>query len=279
MTPAATPRSGQGRLAFSLLALLAPVCALAQEMTTPPDLHLAQLTSPEIRAAITAGYTSVIVPSGGTEQNGPHMILDKHNVIVGHAAEQIAGAVGHMLIAPTLTIVPEGDFDPPTGNMAYPGTIGLSAETYEGVVEDVVRSLRRAGFRDIFLIGDHGQSQEAQAAVAERLTGEWEEEGIRIHQVASYYDASPQDALLAARGIDSTTAGTHAGVADTSELMGITLRGVRPKVLENLPQPLEETGATGNPALASAALGKELLALRVNAAIAEIRADLATRAP
>lgn len=264
---------------LGLLAALTPLTALAGEGDTPPDLEIARLTSPEIRSAIAAGYTSVLLPSGGTEQNGPHMILDKHNIIVGHAAREIAGAVGHMLVAPVLTVVPEGDFDPPTGNMAYAGTIGLSPETYERVVEDVARSLRKAGFRDIFLIGDHGQSQAAQEAVAARLTEEWEGEGTRVHQIASYYDASPQDALLAARGIDSNAAGTHAGVADTSELMGITPEGVRPQVLQNLPQPLEETGATGNPALASAALGRELLALRINAAIAEIRAALAMQAP
>ena len=43
---------------------------------------LEELTWTELRDAIRAGTTTVIVPVGGTEQNGPHMALGKHNVRV-----------------------------------------------------------------------------------------------------------------------------------------------------------------------------------------------------
>jgi len=38
-----------------------------------------RMTSFEIRDAIAAGKTTVILPSGGTEQNGPNMAVGKHN--------------------------------------------------------------------------------------------------------------------------------------------------------------------------------------------------------
>ena len=44
------------------------------------SVYLEDLTSPELRDAIRAGATTIIVPIGGTEQNGPHMALGKHNV-------------------------------------------------------------------------------------------------------------------------------------------------------------------------------------------------------
>lgn len=266
-------------LVLPLLALLVPPAAGAAEAGTPPDLHLARLTSPEIRAAVEAGYTSVLVPSGGTEQNGPHMILDKHNIIVAEAAGRIAAAVGHMLVAPVLTVVPEGDFGPPSGNMLYPGTIGLSPEAYEGVLDGVARSLRNAGFRTIFLIGDHGQSQDPQQAVAERLTAEWEGEGIRVIPIAAYYDDARQMALLKAEGFTDDQIGFHAGLIDTSEAMAIRADAVRADMLQHLPQPLSDRGASGEPALASAALGRRLLDLRIDAAVTEIRAHLPAPAP
>lgn len=266
-------------LAFSVLALMWPAVARGADPGSPPDLHLANLTSPEIRAALQAGYTSALVPSGGTEQNGPHMVLDKHNIIVGAAAERIAATVGHMLVAPVLTLVPEGDFDPPSGNMQYPGTIGLSPEAYEAVLESVARSLRQAGFRTIFLIGDHGQSQELQQAVAERLTSEWVAEGVRVFQVGAYYDDSGQTARLKARGFTEADIGFHAGLVDTAEAMGIRPDAIRADILRQLPQPLGDFGASGDPGKADAALGRELLAMRIDAAVAQIRTLLDTPAP
>ena len=68
------------RLCLLLLWLCCSVPALAQQV------FLEDLTSPELRDAIRAGTTTVIVPAGGTEQNGPHMTLGKHNARVRPSA-------------------------------------------------------------------------------------------------------------------------------------------------------------------------------------------------
>ena len=52
--------------------LAASSTALAQ---APASLFLEELTSPELAAAIRAGKTTILVPIGGTEQNGSHMVL------------------------------------------------------------------------------------------------------------------------------------------------------------------------------------------------------------
>ena len=52
--------------------------------------------------------TTLLVPVGGTEQSGPHLVLGKHNVRVRAIAGQIAQALGHTLVAPVLAHVPEG---------------------------------------------------------------------------------------------------------------------------------------------------------------------------
>ena len=88
--------------AFCLLAS----SALAAEV--PDTVFIEELTWTEVRDAIKAGKTTIIFPTGGTEQNGPHMVLGKHNFVVKHAAEQIARRLGNALVAPVLAYVPEG---------------------------------------------------------------------------------------------------------------------------------------------------------------------------
>ena len=45
-----------------------PGVVLAQ---APPSVFLEELTWTEVRDALAAGTTTVIIPTGGTEQNGP----------------------------------------------------------------------------------------------------------------------------------------------------------------------------------------------------------------
>src|SRR5882762_9723240 len=94
-------------------------------------VQMRDMTWPEIRAAVAAGGTMVVVPTGGIEQNGPHMVLAKHDHIVGYAAVRIAESLGGTLVAPVVSFVPEGTHTPPTGNLSWPGTIGISEQAFE----------------------------------------------------------------------------------------------------------------------------------------------------
>jgi creatinine amidohydrolase/Fe(II)-dependent formamide hydrolase-like protein len=243
--------------------------------TLPDGVELRDMSWVEVRSAVAAGYTTVIVPSGGIEQNGPHMVLGKHDYIVSEAARRIAKDVGRTLVAPVISYVPQGTYDPPTGNLQFPGTIGVPQGVFEGVLDGAARSLKLAGFKTICFIGDHGESQPGQAAVAKRLTAEWAKDGVRVLQVAGYYDDAPQVARLEAEGHSKTEIGRHASLIDTSELLSVDPKGV------NLTEAgrhwtLEPTGVIGDPSQASANLGAQLLAMRINAAVAEIKQAVAT---
>ena len=98
-------------------------------------MFLEDLTWTEVSDALAAGTTTVIIPTGGTEQNGPHMVLGKHNVLVKHKAGEVAGRLGNALVAPVMAYVPEGDIDPPTGHMRFPGTITTPPDVFEQVPE------------------------------------------------------------------------------------------------------------------------------------------------
>ena len=93
-------------------------------------MFLEELTWMEARDAIAGGKTTVIIPTGGTEQNGPHMALGKHNYLVKYKAGAIAKQLGNALVAPVVAYVPEGDIDPPTGHMRFTGTITTPQDVF-----------------------------------------------------------------------------------------------------------------------------------------------------
>ena len=250
------------------IALMVPLFWSQQLLTAPLSgvVNLRDMTWVEVRSAIDAGYTTAIVPTGGIEQNGPHMILGKHDDIVGAAAEKIARTVGHTLVAPVVSFVPEGDYTPPTGHMRFPGTIGLPEPVFASVLEGIARSLKTGGFKTIVFIGDHGQSQAAQTAVAKSLTKEWASEGVQVAQIDAYYDDKAQIKRLVAEGKSLAAIGQHASIIDTSELLSVNPNGVDLRRYRQIASGSEPTGISGDPSSASSDQGATLLSLRVEAA-------------
>lgn len=242
----------------------------------PETVELKDMTWVEVRSALQSGFTSVIVPTGGIEQNGPHMILGKHDYLVTYAARRIAKEAGQTLVAPVISYVPEGDYDPPTGHMRFPGTLGLSEQAFAGILDGVARSLKQAGFKTIYFIGDHGQSQKVQADVAHRLTAEWQQLGINVIQLADYYAASTQTTDLIKKGFTPETIGQHASVIDTSELMAVHPKGVDLARYSRSMFPREHSGVYGNPSASTGELGASLIKMRIDASAARIRAIRST---
>ncbi len=148
---------------------------------------LEELTWMEVRDQIALGQTTVLLPTGGIEQNGPYVITGKHNKIVAAMAEGIAERLGNALIAPVVKFVPQGQLDPPSGHMHYPGSIGLTEDTYRHLILDICRSLKLHGFRNIVLIGDSGGNQEGLAWVADELNDAWNDDGVRVIHERNYY--------------------------------------------------------------------------------------------
>ena len=258
-----TPAIAAALLALLLAGVAAP-CAAA-------SLQLDAMTWPEVREALTGGSTTILIPIGGTEQNGPHMALGKHNVRVGRLAERIATQLGHTLVAPVMAYVPE-----PAGHMRFPGTISVSAEAFTGVLAGAARSLRQHGFRDVVLLGDSGDYQPLLRQLSERLNREWAGTGVRVHHAAAYYQAAAADypQLLRAEGFTPAQVGTHAGLADTSLMLAVDPSLVR---MQRLNETSRETGVAGDPSRASAALGQRGVDLVVDKAVAAIRQSLARR--
>jgi len=234
-------------LSVMLLALAPPAHSAA-----PASVLVEELTSAELRDLVAAGRTTVIIPIGGTEQNGPHMAIGKHNVRVKILAGRIAQTLGNAVVAPVVAYVPEGSIDPPSGHMRFPGTITVPEDVFERTIEYAARSFQRHGFRDIVFLGDHGSTQKGEETVAQRLNREWAATPVRAHAILDYYRESEAGfaRLLESRGYPASEVGTHAGLGDTSLTLALDPSLVRADRLK----PGE--GVNGDPRRATAELGK-----------------------
>jgi creatinine amidohydrolase len=242
----------------------------APAATASGSVFLEDLTWPELRAAIAAGKTTILVPIGGTEQNGPQMALGKHNVRVKVLAARIAQTLGDALVAPVIAYVPEGDIERPQGHLKFPGTITIPPAAFETTLEYAAKSFKLAGFRNIVFLGDHGGYQKNDEAVAQRLDREWAGTPARAFAVSEYYRASETEfgQLLKNKGYSEAEIGSHAGLLDTSLMMATDPRLVRTDLLgETKPG----DGTHGDPRRASAALGQLGVDLVVTRSVAAIR--------
>jgi creatinine amidohydrolase len=172
---------------MGLICLASPLSAQAPSVPQPDTVFLEELTWMEVRDAIAGGKTTIIIPTGGTEQNGPHLALGKHNFLVKYKAGEVAKRLGNALVAPVVAYVPEGDIDPPTSHMRFAGTITTPQEVFAKVLEYAARSFKQHGFLDIALIGDSGGNQAGQQLVAEAMNKEWAATNVRVHHVSAYY--------------------------------------------------------------------------------------------
>lgn len=261
-------------VAFLLLAAL----ALSAQGEAPRSVHLEDLTWTEVRDALHAGKTTIIIPAGGTEQNGPHMTLGKHNVRVKALAGKIALALGNALVAPVVAYVPEGSVSPPAAHMRFPGTITVPDDVFEKTLESAARGFRLHGFKDVVLIGDHGGYQKSLKRVADTLNREWKGTTVRAHAIDEYYRAMEDDTAkaLEQKGYKGAEIGTHAGLSDTSLMLAIDPSVVRVDRLGAANRGKAD-GVYGDPSRATAELGKPAVDIIVERTVEAIRAAIARR--
>ena len=240
------------------------------------DVFMENLTWIELRDQIGQGNTTVIVPIGGMEQNGPHMALGKHNARVKVMAGKIAEQLGHTLIAPTMAYVPEGEIDPPTAHMKFPGTLTISDATFIAMLKDTGRSLRHAGFKSVVFIGDHGSYQKDLTSAAESLNKEWGGKAKALGLVQYYALAQePYNNTLRAAGLTEQEIGTHAAAADTSLQLATAPGMVRTEIMRDDKLTTPANGVYGgSPARASASLGQKGVDLIVAGAVSAIKSGI-----
>ncbi|MBS0203562.1 MAG: creatininase family protein [Planctomycetes bacterium] len=189
------------------------------------SVFIEELTWMEVRDALRAGKDTVIVATGGVEQNGPYLATGKHNIILRATTEAIARKL-NALVAPIVAFVPEGDINPPSLHMKYPGTISVTEDTFVRLLTDICLSLHTHGFKNLVLIGDSGGNQAGMKIVADRLNAQWDGKS-KAYFIPEYYDFDSVSKWLKDQGIVETFEGLHDDFAITAMMMSVDPESVR----------------------------------------------------
>ena len=177
---------------------------VANPLPPPNTVWLEEMTWIDVRDALKAGKTNIIVPTGGMEPNGVWLVTGKHNYVLHANCEAIARKMGNALCAPIVKFVPEGGIEPKSGHMTSPGTITAREETYQMLLTDIAESLQAHGFKNVIFIGDSGGNQKGQQTVADKLTTKWAGKALALH-IGEYYDYASVAKHMEGKGIKEGT--------------------------------------------------------------------------
>jgi len=246
---------------------------MARPIAARDTVWIEEMTWLEVRDALKAGKRTVIVPTGGVEQNGPFLAAGKHNYVLRATGEAIARKLGDALVAPVVPFVPEGNFSPPSGHMLYPSTISVREETFQRLLTDIAESLKQHGFTHVILIGDSGGNTKGMAAVAAALSKRWGA-AATIHHIPEYYDYASVKAWLEKQGVRQTDEGMHDDFVMSAQMMLVDPTTVR--MMERMAaKKFSINGVPLAPLEKTVAWGKRIVEYRAEVTAAAIRKAIA----
>jgi creatinine amidohydrolase/Fe(II)-dependent formamide hydrolase-like protein len=186
-------------------------------------------------------------------------------------------------------------YTPNNASADLPGTIGITNDILAAILERLSEQAIATGFKNVILMGDHGDGQEAgpanvYQAVARKLDAKYSAKGIHVYYCDQVYAPANGDfdKYLAAHGYPASE---HGGIPDTSEMLYL---GDGAWVRKNLiagavgdpvlapgqkPDPNARhanNGITGDGRRSTASLGKILFDMKVDYAVKQIRGFLAS---
>lgn len=171
-------------------------------------VFLAEMTNRELELFLDS-HDTVLVPTGSTEQHGPHSPLGTDVLIPQELSRRVAERIG-AVVAPPLAYA-----------LSYPhrgfkGEFSLSIDTFMNVISDLCVRFAASGFRKIVFVNGHYDNTYAIAygcaRVAEQLPA-----GTRAFPV-NYWDGFPPERASELFGPDK---GMHANEREVSAVLAI----------------------------------------------------------
>jgi creatinine amidohydrolase/Fe(II)-dependent formamide hydrolase-like protein len=180
-------------IALAAVAALCSSTAFAQvNVANIIDMEL--LTHTELSQKLKDGWTSVILVTGGTEERGPQDVLGGHTMMAHSHASMIAKKLGKTLVAPVLPIAVNATGLNANREMAdQAGAMQVPAEVFKQIQLAEIDSLARSGFKDIYVMGDHGGGQAEMKDAAEEMDKKWTAKGTRVYYVSDFYNKTHDD--------------------------------------------------------------------------------------
>jgi creatinine amidohydrolase len=174
----------------------------------PPTVFLGEMTNVEVETFLKTHHT-VIVPTGATEQHGPHAPLITDVLIPQEVARRAASRLG-AVVAPPINYA-----------LSYPhvgfrGLVHIRIPTFMAMIEDLAASFASVGFRRIVFLNGHFDNTYAIAYAcanaSERLPA-----GVRAFPV-NYWDGMTAEETAE---FFTLKTGLHANTAETSAVLAL----------------------------------------------------------
>lgn len=206
---------------MAALALSVPTVSFARQLvqTGKPVSEIVEmelLTSSELVAKQKAGFINVIIANGGTEARGPHNILAGHTIMSKHTAIDVAKIIGNTLVAPVMPI--DVGATGVSDGSTFPGGITVSREIFKGLKLAEIESQIWNGFKNVFVMGDHGGGQQMMKEAAEEMNTKYASRGAHVYYVPDFYSKYQDDVQMYMYEHKLPIAG-HGAMMETSKML------------------------------------------------------------
>jgi creatinine amidohydrolase len=204
---------------IGLLGCLALIAAPALAQIGKPVsevVELELLTSSEVVEKQARGFINVLVVNGGTEARGPHNILAGHTIMSRHTAIDVAKELGNTLVAPVMPI--DVGATGVSDGTKTPGGITVSREIFKGLKLAEIESMVWNGFKNIFVMGDHGGGQQMMKEAAEEMNAKYGDRGVRVYYVPDFYSKYQDDVQMYLYE-HKLPIGGHGAMMETSKML------------------------------------------------------------
>jgi creatinine amidohydrolase len=174
----------------------------------PATVFLGEMTNPEVEAFLKSNHT-VIIPTGATEQHGPHGPLLTDVLIPQEIARRAAPGIG-AVVAPPI------NYALSYPHVGFTGLVHIRIPTFMALVEDLCAAFAASGFKRIIFLNGHYDNTYAIAYACANAAE-------RMPKDVKAFPVNYWDGLTAAEVAEFSTLknGLHANRAETSAILAI----------------------------------------------------------
>lgn len=245
----------------------------------PEPVVLDRLTWTQIEALQETGMRMLLLPTGATEQHGPHLPINTDSVIATRLCEAVSAMSG-IPVLPTMT------YTVSAGHTAkWPGTFSLKHETFIHAVNELIDWMVATGWERLLIVNSHfGNDAVLRVAIDQS----------RLRHLGKFQLGMVNSFLLTSSIRDyffSDAEDLHANKAETDLMLHLAPETVDMNAVEDDPDrtdgtvlshPVSQTslnGVTGRPSEGTAARGAQLFAEMVQALADRARSALTEEPP